>query len=233
MVDWFFAIRRVKEGTSAVFLQSGLDETWWCDFMECYCYLRNVQDLFADGKTPNERRFGGPLKGPTLPFGAFVEYHPISTRDQMRLHQFWKKVVSGIFLGYAPTAGGSWKGDALIADLEELENVEASEKLSSTNQHKKNYWSDKKGDEFRFPICRWYSEIVRKRLRIQRTHCKAGQCRKEWKSQRRISRRNGRVRNLSGICIDRGGLWKGDILVADLEELKLWRNQKIILDEST
>ena len=88
-------------------------------------------------ETPNERRFGEPLQGPTLPFGALVEYHPISTRDQMRLHQFWKKVVSGIFLGYAPTAGGSWKGDALIADLEELENVEASEKLSSTNQRKR------------------------------------------------------------------------------------------------
>ena len=25
--------------------------------MECYCYLRNVQDLLADGKTPYERRF--------------------------------------------------------------------------------------------------------------------------------------------------------------------------------
>ena len=31
---------RIKEGTSAVLLQSGLDEK--CS-MECYCYLRNVQ----------------------------------------------------------------------------------------------------------------------------------------------------------------------------------------------
>ena len=35
------AVRRVKEGTSAVLLQSGLDEKWW----ECYTYLRNIQDL--------------------------------------------------------------------------------------------------------------------------------------------------------------------------------------------
>ena len=48
----------VKEGTSAVLLQSGLDENWWADSMECYTYLRNVQDLLSDGKTPYERRFG-------------------------------------------------------------------------------------------------------------------------------------------------------------------------------
>ena len=44
------AVRRVKEGTSAVLLQSGLNESWWADSMECYTYLRNVQDLLADRK---------------------------------------------------------------------------------------------------------------------------------------------------------------------------------------
>ena len=29
-------VRRIKEGTSAVLLQSGLDEKWWADSMECY-----------------------------------------------------------------------------------------------------------------------------------------------------------------------------------------------------
>ena len=38
------AVRRVQEGTSAVLLQSWLDERWWSDSMECRCYLRNVQD---------------------------------------------------------------------------------------------------------------------------------------------------------------------------------------------
>ena len=55
------AVRRVKEGTSAVLLQSGLNESWWADSMECYTYLRNVTDLLSDGKTPYERRFGQPL----------------------------------------------------------------------------------------------------------------------------------------------------------------------------
>ena len=51
---------------------------WWADSMECYCYLGNIQDLFSDGKTPHERRFGVPFNGPIIPFGAMVEYHPIS-----------------------------------------------------------------------------------------------------------------------------------------------------------
>ena len=46
------AVRRVKEGTSDVLLQSGLNESWWADSMECYTYLRNVTDLLSDGKTP-------------------------------------------------------------------------------------------------------------------------------------------------------------------------------------
>ena len=51
------SVRRTKEGTSAVLLQSGLDEKWWGVSVECDCYLRNVQDLLGGGKTPCERRF--------------------------------------------------------------------------------------------------------------------------------------------------------------------------------
>ena len=54
------------KGTSAELLQSGLDENWWADSMECYTYLRNIQDRLSDGKTPSERRFGEPVEGPRL-----------------------------------------------------------------------------------------------------------------------------------------------------------------------
>ena len=56
------AVRRVKEGTSAVLLHSGLDENWWADSMECYAHLRNIQDRLSDGKTLYERRLGKPIK---------------------------------------------------------------------------------------------------------------------------------------------------------------------------
>ena len=69
--------------------------------MECYTYLRNIQDLLSDGKTPYERRFGQPFKGPIVPFGSLVEYYPISAKDQSRIHQFGKTVLPGLFLGSA------------------------------------------------------------------------------------------------------------------------------------
>ena len=96
--EW--AVRRIKEGTSAVLWQSGLDEKWWADSMECCCNLGNIKDLLSDGKTPYERRFGEPFKGLIIPFGSMVEYHPISAKDLSRLHHFGKKVLPGIFHGY-------------------------------------------------------------------------------------------------------------------------------------
>ena len=100
----------MQEGTSAVLLQSGLDESWWADSLECYTYLRNIQDLLSDGKTPYERRFGKPFKGLIIPFGSLVEYHPISAKDQSRIHQFGKKVLPGLFFGHASARGGNLEG---------------------------------------------------------------------------------------------------------------------------
>ena len=90
--------------------------------------------LLSDGKTPYERRFGQPFKGPIIPFGSLVEYHPITAKDQSRIHQFGKKVLPGLFLGYALYAVGIWNGDVLIADLEELETMDASEIYSKKTQ---------------------------------------------------------------------------------------------------
>ena len=101
-----------------------LDERWWSDSMECYCYLRNIQDLLRDWKTLYGRRFGESFKGPITPFGALIEYHPISRKDQSRIHQFGKKVLPGIFLGCELIAAKIWKGDILEADLEDLEKLD-------------------------------------------------------------------------------------------------------------
>ena len=115
------------------------------------CYLRNVKDLLADGKTPYESRFGEPFKGPRIPFGVMVEYHPISVRDQSRLHQFGKKVLLSIFLVYELTAGGIWKGDIPIVDLEELEKLDASE-IYLRRLNAKEVLISQKVEEFMFPV---------------------------------------------------------------------------------
>ena len=119
--------------------------------MECYTYLRNVTDLLSDGKTPYERRFGQPCKGLIVPFGSLDEYHPETAKDQTQIHQFGKKILPGLFLGYALHAGGIWKGDALIADLEELETTDESEIHSKRLNAKEVIFPKEKG-EFIFPI---------------------------------------------------------------------------------
>ena len=70
------AVRRVKEGTSATLLQSGLTEEWWQEAMDCYCFLRCVHDKVQGDQTAFEKRFTKPFKGPIIPFGAQIEYKP-------------------------------------------------------------------------------------------------------------------------------------------------------------
>ena len=145
------AVRRVKEGTSAVLLQSGLDENWWADSMECCTYLRNVTDLLSDGKSPYERRFGKPFIGPIIPFGSLVEYHPITAKDQSRIHQFGKKVLPGLSLDTLCTRVNFWKGDVLVADIEELETMDASE-IYSERLNAKEVIFPKENGNFIFPV---------------------------------------------------------------------------------
>ena len=154
-------MRRVKEGTSAVLLQSGLNEKWWAD-LECYTYLRNIQDLLFDGKTPYERRFGEQFKGPIIPFGSLVEYYPISAKP--RIHQFGKKVLPGLFLGYALYAGGIWKGDVLVADIEELGTMDASEIYSKRLNAKEVMFPIEKGRMY-FSNRRWTNQTPWRRSR--------------------------------------------------------------------
>ena len=73
-----------------------------------------------------------------------VEYHPISARDQSRLQQFGKKVLPGIFPGFAVCVGGVWKGDIIVADIEELDNLDASaihaRRLNAKGDHDAEKW---------------------------------------------------------------------------------------------
>ena len=130
--------------------------------MECYCYLRNIQDLLSGGKTPYERRFGIPFNGPVIPFGALVQYHPISSKDLSRLHQFGPKVLPGVFLGHALNAGWIWKGDITVADSEELEQIDASE-IHARRLNAEEVSTPMKGQKFIFPA----ADGILEKIRIQ------------------------------------------------------------------
>ena len=56
-----------------------------------------------------------------------------------------------MFLGYALYAEGLWKGDIMIADNEELEEMDASE-LHARRLNAKEMFTPRKGDNFVFPV---------------------------------------------------------------------------------
>ena len=160
-----------------------LEELETMDASDIYSKRLNAKEVFAKCRT---------IQRTNNPLGAMVEYHPISPRDQSRLHQFGKQRLLGIFLGYEIIAEEIRKGDSLIAGLEDLKKLDASEiyprriKAKEVLISLKRWW-------IHLPNSRWDSKIVRKRPRFPRTHSKAGKNRKEWKSEWRTSRRIGRV----------------------------------------
>ena len=80
-----------------------------------------------------------------------VEYHSISAKDQSRLHQFGPKVLPGIFFGYVLSAGEIWKADVMVADIEEMDEMGASE-LHARRLNAKEVFTPKKGENFVFPV---------------------------------------------------------------------------------
>ena len=119
--------------------------------MECCCYPVNVQDFLADREIPYERRFGEPFTGRVIPFGAMVEHHPISAKDQSRPHQFGKEILPEIFIGYLLIAKRIRIGDILVADIEELKNMDASE-IHPRRINAKEVLSSQRSEYFIFPI---------------------------------------------------------------------------------
>ena len=130
--------------------------------MECCCYLRKAPDHFADGKTPYERRFGEPCERPIIPFGAMVEYFPISAKEKSRLHQFGEKVSPRMFTGYASVAERIWKGDMLVVVIEEVRKLDASE-IHARRLNAKERKTSKQGRTFHIHNRRRHGQIAWKR----------------------------------------------------------------------
>ena len=187
--------------------------------MECYTYLRNVTDLLSDGKTPYERRFGKPFKGPTIPFGSLVEYYPISTKDQSRIHQFGKKVLPGLFLGYALYAVWIWKGELLIADLEELETMDASEIFSKRLSAKEVIFPKGKRIIY-FSNRRWTNQNPWRRSGTKDIHLDTGPPNSRRRS-RRFSWRTGRVSTPTTSRLTSGCRWSDKWFLVHVRKLHI------------
>ena len=117
--------------------------------MECYIHLRNTWDLLSDGQTPYERRLGMPFNGQGIPFVAMVTLFLRKTyRDNISSEQKCCQVYSSVM--YC-TRGWIWKRDLVIADIKEMEQVDASE-LHTRRLNAKEVLTPMKGDIFKFQI---------------------------------------------------------------------------------
>ena len=68
------------------------------------------------GKSPYERRFGVPFNGPVIPFGAMVEYHPVSAAKSLARYFPRLSITRGENLERRPHVHRHWRigGDGRI-----------------------------------------------------------------------------------------------------------------------
>ena len=137
--------------------------------MECFTNLRIVADLLFDGKTPYERRFGQPFKGPIIPFCSLVEYHPKLRRTSQESVNLERKSYLDCSSDTHRTRGEFGKGDVLIADLETLEMMDASEIHSKKIQCKRSDISQRKS-RIDFSNRIWTNQTLCRRSRLQNIH---------------------------------------------------------------
>ena len=121
-----------------------------------------------------------------ISFGAMVEYHPISMRIFNKTSSIWQESISW-YLSWIWIDRGRNVERRYSFWLRTWEKMDASESYPR-RIHAKEVWVTQKRRWIQIPSSRWYSKIVRTRLRLPRTHSMAGTDRKERRFQWRTSR---------------------------------------------
>ena len=105
--------------------------------------------------------------------GPWSNINLFSAGDQSRLHQFGAQVLPRIFLGYALYAGGIWTRNIMVADIEELEEMDASE-LHAKKLNAKGSVNAAKKWNLHIPSRRWNSQNLWERTGSENIHLSAG-----------------------------------------------------------
>ena len=228
--DLFYWIKGHLTGIHGPLLQSGLDEKWWADSMECYTYLRNLQVWW---ETPYERRFGEPLKGPIIPLGWLVEYYPISAKDQSRIHQFGQKVFPGLFLGYALYAWENLEGWHNGCRRWGAGNDRRIGNLRKNTQCERGDIPQRKW-RIHFPSRRWTNQTSWRRSRPENIHLDTGSSVSRRKSQR-FSMRIRRVSTFTTSRLISGCRWSDKWFLVHVRKLQKppsrWTKSQTLLAE--
>ena len=144
------ATRRIKEGISSILLQSGLDEPWWAESVECYCSSRNVQNLLSNEKLN--------MNGVLANNAVVQSYHSEQKSNIIRFRRKTRRDSINSARKYSQAS--LWvmlhmrvKGDLLVADVEELISGERRiRSLVQRDQNKRSCGAERRG-QIHTPIC--------------------------------------------------------------------------------
>ena len=101
------AVRRIMEGTSAVLLQSGLDEKWWAVYGMLLLSAKMFKTSWQTGKHQMKGDSENHLKAELFRLEQRLNIIRFLQKAKSRLHQYCKKVLLGLFLGHVLFAGGT------------------------------------------------------------------------------------------------------------------------------
>ena len=106
-----------------------------------------IQRSSLYSETPHERRFGEPFKGPMIPSGALIEYHPISPKDKARILILAREnnQESDLAMSWSRVILQRRYSDSRSEDLEKV-----GYSSSTTQREGDSNWT--KDDECKFPV---------------------------------------------------------------------------------
>ena len=115
-------IRSTKEGARAALIRAGLPPKWWPYAGKLFNFALNITEFEGEELCPWELRHGGhQFWGHRLALGELCHFRPVEPKKK-KLPEFAPDAIPGVFLGYFLLPGGRWKGDYLVADLDDFRN---------------------------------------------------------------------------------------------------------------
>ena len=99
----------------------------WADSMECFSYLRNIQDLLSDKKLHTRDVLGNHLMGRSFRLVHWLSITLFLRRTSQESISLERKSYLDCSMDTLCTRGRIWKGDVLVANIEESETMDASE----------------------------------------------------------------------------------------------------------
>ena len=145
------AARRVKEGTSAVLLQSGLDEKWWADSMGAIPICETFKISCLMGKLHTRDVLGNHVKDLSFRLVHWLSVTLSLRKTSQESIILERKYHLDNSLDTLCTRRGIWKSDIMVADVEELATMDASE-IYSKRLNAKEVIFPKENGKCIFPV---------------------------------------------------------------------------------